>query len=125
MDHESASQVEPVIGHHGFTPGPWRAEVGQPGSGPWDRTTIAFGNDCNVIAMINRHWPESEANARLIAAAPDMLAALQWAMSQIRAPVRRIKGQNEHYCDAYELAQAAIAKATMTAPQPAKDGGLT
>jgi hypothetical protein len=65
------------------TPGPWSVNVGQPRSGLWDRTTIVFGKDDNVIATINRHWPEVDANGRLIAAAPDLLASLKLVIATI------------------------------------------
>ena len=52
-----------------FTPGPWR--VGDAGH------TI-FGRPCGIppkiIAMLQARSPERHANARLIAAAPDLLA---------------------------------------------------
>lgn len=37
---------------------------------------------------------------------------LAWALSQIREPVRRIRGQNEVYFDSYTAARAALARAS-------------
>ena len=61
------------------TPGPWTVDsqngqlwiVGDPRDNA--RTIVAQMMSANVT-------PATDANARLIAAAPDMLAALQWAM---------------------------------------------
>jgi hypothetical protein len=58
-----------------------------------------------------------EGNARLIAAAPELLAALKWAMRGIPKYARRIKGQNEGYCDGWDAAHAAIAKAEELEPE--------
>lgn len=65
----------------GFTPGPWNV-------GPIDDTRVedTLGNE---VAQIDgdynqpETWPVMEANARLIAAAPDLLAALTAALDQI------------------------------------------
>lgn len=55
-----------------------------------------------------RHSPECEANARLIAAAPDLLAAL-WAMS---TSFHAVEYMEPHMREAAQMARAAIAKAT-------------
>lgn len=54
------------------TPGPWIAKAGP---NRWNVTTATGPRTFNVAA-INTDRAEQEANARLIAAAPDMLAAL-------------------------------------------------
>lgn len=70
------------------TLGPWRFD------GDWNRIPTIFGADGSRVADVEKTSyvrmgqagqylssvpkPEREANARLIAAAPDMLAALQW-----------------------------------------------
>lgn len=84
-----------------FTPGPWMASAaGQ---------SIRAANGDN-IATVCEYGPQSEtpnaqaANARLIAAAPDLLAALEWFISSRRVPPK--------YPSAGWLAAvAAIAKA--------------
>jgi hypothetical protein len=53
---------------------------------------------------------EAEANARLIAAAPELLAALQMAIQAMRAPLDGWKGDIER--SALDVANAAVAKAT-------------
>ena len=63
------------------TPGPWNID---PSSGE----DIIFGHDCSVVAQaLGDNFP---ANALLIAAAPDMLAALEATMDLLRAgaPIR-------------------------------------
>ena len=55
------------------TPGPWRAE-------PRDSGGLSIMAKSDVVAQTNRYGPTLpcvEANARLIAAAPDLLAALK------------------------------------------------
>jgi hypothetical protein len=71
------------------TPGPWRAQPLE-GPGHWQ----IINESCLQLAMA-RHWPngqglnipecreETDANARLIAAAPELLAALELALATI------------------------------------------
>lgn len=85
-----ASQVEPASGLEqsrsshgaGFTPGPWKVEV--------ERSNYIGGTSSVLICCTDREFPDSqlarvsimdglgerEANARLIAAAPDLYEAL-------------------------------------------------
>lgn len=82
------------------TPGPWFAHnvgLGPNGAGPF---TYPLGNDPDKAA----------ANARLIAAAPDMLAALK----ALHAAHRAFSGSEDwgvYDDEAREAAEAAIAKA--------------
>lgn len=84
-----------------YTPGPWLAHnigLGPNGEGPF---TYPLGTDPDKAA----------ANARLIAAAPDMLAALE----------ELVKGMEEHGAEKWfphrmARAHAAIAKAKGNAP---------
>lgn len=55
------------------TPGPWIAKAG---IGRWNVTTSAAPRSFNICS-INTDREEQEANARLIAAAPDLLEALK------------------------------------------------
>ena len=84
-----------------YTPGPWTVES--------DRTTVSFGGQAVITspAPDGASREESMANARLIAAAPDLLSSLEsvkvWYLGQSRAamPVA--------LCDSMD---AAIARAT-------------
>ena len=61
------------------TPGPWKANFAISGS------VYIFGGDRNFVCVFNEWRDEAnqEANARLIAAAPDLLDALrQWAWAE-------------------------------------------
>ncbi len=83
-------------------------------NGPWkvsltDDTVVVDANGAEVAAIDGDYnhpdtWPVMEANARLIAAAPDLLAALEAIMSERWYPA----GRSEHVSD---MARAAIAKA--------------
>lgn len=86
------------------TPGPWTAK-------PWTyengkRTVCTIQTDTDAIAQVLDLWcpddrtAEKEANARLIAAAPDLLAAL-------RAVIRVA----DRATDEFDQARAALAKA--------------
>ena len=83
-----------------FTPGPWRQ------TGTNVRT-----KDGGLICTAANHWAdtttpggEKEANARLIAAAPELLAALEWIVDDWeRATERTLPDDHE--------TKAAIAKA--------------
>jgi hypothetical protein len=93
------------------TPGPWHFEAGR----IWQR-----GDNPEPIACADTYPEETEreANARLIAAAPDLLAALIDAVALLRvytSPAGR-DGPNPHTrgqaLSTMKEAQEAIAKAT-------------
>ena len=75
------------------TPGPW-AQNGNLIEGP-DGETVAY------VTAYNTMTPRQKANARLIAAAPELLAALENVMANpttfsfepIRAAIASVKGQ--------------------------------
>ena len=87
------------------TPGPWT--VGDP---PYGHTEIEGGDPPYLLAVATRYWGQevAHANARLIAAAPDLLEALQaydaWADKTPPAD-KELKALREQM-------RAAIAKAT-------------
>jgi hypothetical protein len=91
-----------------FTPGPWRVAPSHQyaDSGSLNVDTADNGQTSYICCAGLRGDEEAEANARLIAAAPEMLAALHnmlevyWGDGQEPAP------------DCIARAQAAIAKAT-------------
>ena len=89
------------------TPGPWYALRGQ------RNISIRYKTGDRLLPMVNvasvrGQFPtdcpygSSEANARLIAAAPELLEALQFVMT----------ASGEQLSTAFEQAEAAIAKAT-------------
>lgn len=89
------------------TPGPWTAEQTDD-AGRW---FITAGYENIVSAQYGN--PLSEANARLIAAAPDLLAALRDLFDQC-AMVRKHWGDGSNQAEAdnaIRAGQAAIAKA--------------
>ena len=92
-----------------FTPGPWRVEVdmridtdlnGHPRGEEYISGYDIYSDNICIVGC-EGILGDSEANARLIAAAPDMYAALQLF----------IIGANVSYVTALEIARAAIAKA--------------
>ncbi len=101
-----------------YTPGPWRkGDTRATGStmvhaANWDRKSGEHGEV--TVALVNGRAGEQEANARLIAAAPELLAALQdlaewgsgagWTMPG--------PGPAKSRADVLARARAAIAKAT-------------
>ncbi len=91
------------------TPGPWampdsgQGRISKVGAnGGWDGLIATA--DCGDYA---RSRDEGLANARLIAAAPDLLEALRGALEHWPVPSSICKDR-----PAYEAARAAIAKAT-------------
>ena len=94
------------------TPGPWRVildDTGGPFTG-WPSVSASDQLDCSIVhraGFKQEYWGdlsqrEAIANARLIAAAPDLLEALQHLMVA--------HGEQLDY--AFQQAQDAIAKAT-------------
>lgn len=79
------------------TPGPWSIA----GSGYGLDVRCAAGNIVGMTRRFGQNPAEVEANARLVAAAPDLLAALEYVMS----------AHGEQLTDALEAARAAIAAA--------------
>ncbi len=80
------------------TPGPWRI-VGADGY-----ATAIWGPEAQDV--VPETAPMNQANARLIAAAPDMFAALKLAEAFIA-----LQGKGFGYDEAIESIRAAIAKA--------------
>ncbi|MGK8745388.1 hypothetical protein ACRS6P_23250 [Pseudomonas aeruginosa] len=95
-----------------YTPGPWDYWSGY---NPVDELEAQITSEDGdiVIASYNRQIPEGEANAKLLAAAPELLEALQ-GMLEVYG------GQYNDDClpkssselDLIQQARAAIAKAT-------------
>ena len=93
----------------GHTPGPWRILPNYPGDGRWNISTDN-GVVEKVIVAPDDGWnssytefTEREANARLIAAAPELLAACLLVLGHLNGSTGEV--------DAVAILDAAIAKA--------------
>lgn len=88
-----------MIGH---TQGPWSFDY---------QNDTGQNDDCFVewYGMDGVFKADRIEDARLIAAAPDLLEALEWAMDRIGYCQRT--GANNKYCDQVDKANAAISKA--------------
>ena len=90
------------------TPGPWSAEIPSASNGyVW---IDPVDGCCGEIATVWNTHDNSEANARLIAAAPDLLEALKAVVNDWVAPDDLPFEDGE--MPALDAARAAIAKAT-------------
>ena len=87
------------------TPGPWAIEDCTPGESTGLR--FAINSENNVIARTTDGWKEAQANARLIAAAPEMLEMCKL----LEECMETIDGK-DGYDASYELAKvrAVLAK---------------
>jgi hypothetical protein len=108
------------------TPGPWTADTGDHEG--TDVLTSHHDNCCGVMATIHNQPGEDMpgtvevANARLIAAAPDLLAALQelddaYRSDQLAASVGVRVDDHYNASTRYDIIAAAIAKATGRLPE--------
>jgi hypothetical protein len=95
------------------TPGPWDAECitdgaweikSDPQQGPWKAVCDVKANRLGEAAVTN---DESESNARLIAAAPEMLEACKVALAESEAA----NDTSPSACHLRYVLRAAIAKA--------------
>lgn len=86
------------------TPGPWTVSISDDARIE-DRITTADGAPIFVGRFVNYH------NAQLIAAAPDLLAALQHALDRLES-IPTDRDEAGIYRHAAALARAAISKAT-------------
>lgn len=98
------------------TPGPWSARCNQ-----WSRWEILGSAPVGVLASVSQPhdpssppslWPECEANARLIAAAPDLLAALRDLHDDIQGRIDDGAKFNPGTLTALRYAKEALAKSS-------------
>ena len=85
------------------TPGPWTATISQTSEGG-DFWSVYGADDISIVYITLRKRQELAANARLIAAAPELLEALEGLCAEV----------DEHELgnpDVLRTARAAIAKA--------------
>lgn len=99
------------------TPGPWLTEPGDTMIGIRAESQQGFYRVADVGG--EPYWkkftPTDEANACLIAAAPDMLAALKNAMASADEDLKQHKsGRTDDCAKAYAMCEAAVAKATQS-----------
>lgn len=100
------------------TPGPWSV-TGKQFSGSV-RVSAGSGSDLNGLVAIcdagdyARSKVEGAANARLIAAAPELLEALVWMVAN--DDTNEADEGNAYWVDGLHRARAAIAKATGEKP---------
>src|SRR5258708_5011176 len=97
------------------TPGPWSVGDGSAES-MYAGSNIVQAHRPDSAALfnladVNIHF-EAEANARLIAAAPELLEALRQCMPQIHECASANCAADGHHECPYGLARAAIKKAT-------------
>jgi hypothetical protein len=89
------------------TPGPWKVEPGGFVGGP-----VGKGRVCQTWNKFEQDFPNAEANARLIAAAPDLLSAAKAKLAACRMDGGCESVQDDEYCSYECVALAsAIAKA--------------
>lgn len=95
----------------GYTPGPWKATRSNPAEGYdcWLITANHRNNFEKYLATVAGGASTSEANARLIAAAPEMFEALQNILL-CPAILDELNGDNETN-NAVAKARAALSKA--------------
>jgi hypothetical protein len=98
---EGASASSPFL----FTPGPW-LHLGQGDIVQQASVSLEYLTDVASVYQ-TRDGTTGDANARLIAAAPDLLASLLEALPLIHG-----HQETPHRRERYERAAAAIAKAT-------------
>ena len=98
------------------TPGPWEIIDGdRPGIDGIDWSVVMFGDisEDEQIGVQGRTPDEMMANARLIAAAPNLLEACRESMEAMRANLAYAQRKDEHVLlDAFRKCEAAIAAAT-------------
>lgn len=108
-----------------FTLGPWKAHQYEP---TWQCATVQLSDKktiCDVFTQKNGNTEIAEANARLIAAAPDLLAALEEAEIGLRdlsdfyvSHINHNVGFAADIESKRRKARAAIAKARPQATSP-------
>ena len=98
------------------TPGPWRVST----ANPLQVNTDKGGDSVGVAESQKYNAPntfcdpnEAEANAKLIAAAPELLEALDGLLLTVGMTAFKHEGQRAVLQEACDIARAAIAKATL------------
>ena len=114
---QTKADAAPAIGQH--TPGPWEVNhvLTESGRDAIQICTRAKGITRWHIATVMRQGADTEGNARLIASAPDLLAAL-WGLFEIVPlsadgphPDAKIITDVKYWREAFDKARAALARA--------------
>lgn len=93
------------------TPGPWALQAGRSIVTSSGTFYLSYGTEKGSNAPLFRDFCELDRNAQLVAAAPDLLAALREITDLLRSHPENKDGNSKvHYCAC--KARAAIAKAT-------------
>ena len=93
-----------------FTKGEWAGITVTTPNGFFERVTIKDGESiCNYIT---RNSKRAIANAKLIAAAPDMFNALEELLAQVKQFTAGNIGEQDYFRDEISNAKKAIKKAT-------------
>jgi hypothetical protein len=101
------------------TPGPWRAQPREGFEGQWEVVSTCKTGRLIAAAAPHIDGDPDEANARLIAAAPELLKALvdlMRVMPVLPEAAKTIRGIEQQYDAANRAARAAIAKAKGETP---------
>src|SRR5688572_26003126 len=104
-NYMSNSPKSKTAGHGTHTPGPWRVVTDQ-------GNHLVTSRSSNICRLYRDHEADHEANAnaRLIAAAPELLAALKGLMKAI-APDGSLKGLEKYFVEPVRVADLVIRKA--------------
>lgn len=94
-DYQGATKLF-VMGREKFTPGPWEVSVSNSGSIFGDMENAKHNGDNPYIGTVDgidsdNKIPESQANARLIARAPDMYELLDLVLNQGQADRKSLR----------------------------------
>jgi len=89
----------------GHTPGPWEIDPDTPNQVIRPPTNDAYGLSAIIADCANGNWPDEKtlANARLLAAAPELLAENK----RLREALE-FYAQTDHYDDTGEIARRAL-----------------
>lgn len=117
MERRMAQVSEKTGERAGFTPGPWKVYRSDYGSRPGiegrETSVIAYGTPVDAEGVLGNSPEEIEANARLIAAAPDLYASVVELREMLMAFVGAVGDITDCSADvdAITRAEAALARA--------------